>query len=90
MRIRRVDYSRNFLKGLRKSPLEIKIAFRKKLELFSTDKYHPMLNNHVLSGKYKDWRSINVTGDWRAIFREFEGGEVIYFDIIGTHSKLYK
>lgn len=49
----------------------------------------PMLRNHSLSGKYKGCRSINVSGDWRAIFREYKGGAVIYFEMLGTHSELY-
>ncbi len=86
----RIDFSPRFIKSLRKAPRKIQIAFRNRLELFLIDKYHPILNNHSLMGKYKDYRSLNVSGDWRAIFREFENGKVIYFDFIGTHSKLYK
>ena len=90
MSIKRIDYSKVFDKALKKSPIEIKIAFRDKLKFFTSDKFHPLLNNHALLGKYKGYRSINVTGDWRAVFREFENGELIYFEIIGTHSQLYK
>lgn len=90
MKIKRIDYSDGFDKGLKKSPLNIKIAFRKRLVLFSKDKFNSSLNNHPLVGKFKGYRSINITGDWRAIFRELEYGEVIYFDTIGTHSQLYK
>jgi len=43
-----------------------------------------------LTGKYKGFRSINITGDWRAVFRELKSGEIVYFDLLGTHSKLYK
>lgn len=89
---KRIDYSRKFLKQLKKSPLEIKIAFRKRLELFLKDPFHPQLNNHALTGKYSDYRSINITGNWRAIFEEFgdESGKVVTFEVIGTHSQLYK
>jgi len=90
MNIKRVEYSKRFVKDFKKAPVKIKIAFRNRLELFLVDKYHPILNNHSLVGKYKDYRSINVTGDWRAMFREFEGGKVIFFDTIETHSQLYK
>lgn len=90
MKIERIDYSNKFLKELKKAPLKIRIAFKEKLEIFISDKFHPVLNNHSLSGNYKNYRSINITGDWRAIFREFNNGKLIYFDIIGTHSQLYK
>lgn len=86
----RIDYSNRFIKSLKKSPQKIKIAFRSRLELYLTDRHHPILNNHSLTGKYQEYRSINITGDWRALFRELNGGEIIYFGFIGTHSQLYK
>jgi addiction module RelE/StbE family toxin len=85
-----IDYSARFIKAFKKAPRKIQIAFRNRLELFTKDKFHPLLNNHPLSGRYKNYRSINITGDWRAIFREFDSGRRIYFDIIGTHSELYR
>jgi len=89
----RIDYSKAFDKPLRKSPLKIKIAFRKRLKLFLQNPFHPLLNNHSLSGKLSGYRSINVTGDWRVIYstrsHSREGTSVI-FEMIGTHSQLYK
>ncbi|MBM3209118.1 type II toxin-antitoxin system mRNA interferase toxin, RelE/StbE family [Candidatus Shapirobacteria bacterium] len=90
MKDARVEFSQRFVKSLRKAPRKIQIAYRTRLELFLTDKYYPILNNHALTGKYREYRSINISGDWRAIFREFENGNVVYFDFLGTHSKLYK
>jgi addiction module RelE/StbE family toxin len=90
MKIRRVDLSKKFIKELKKAPINIKNAFRERLELYLSDKYNPILNNHALTGKFTGSRSINVTGDYRAIFRELENGEVIYFDLLGTHSQPYR
>lgn len=89
----RIDYAQKFLKQLKKAPLEIKVAFRKRLELFLKDPFHPLLDNHGLTGQYTGFRSINVTGDWRAIFAEQKSeakSKTIVFVIIGTHSQLYK
>lgn len=86
----KVKFSKRFGKQYDKAPKRIQEKFDERLELFFRDKFHPSLNNHPLSGKYKEHRSINVTGNWRAIFREFEDGELIYFEVIGTHSQLYK
>lgn len=88
----RVDYSRTFDKQLRKSPLKIKIVFRKRLGLFLKNSFHPILNNHPLSGKLAGYRSINVTGDWRAIYSTANStrGTIIVFEMIGTHGQLYK
>lgn len=84
----RIDYSRGFDKKLKKAPLSIKIAFRQGLALFINDPFHPQLNNHALTGKFKRYRSINITGDWRAIYSKEK--DVIIFELLGTHSQLYK
>ncbi len=87
-KIKRIDYSRRFDKELRKAPLKIKIAFKNRREIFNQDSFHPQLNNHQLTGKYKGFKSVNITGDWRAIYSERNG--VIIFELLGTHSQLYK
>lgn len=89
----RIDYSSKFNKQLKKSPLEIKIAFRNRLSIFIKDKFNPQLNNHALSGNLKGCRSINITGDWRAIYSENTDKnreKLVIFELLGTHSQLYK
>jgi addiction module RelE/StbE family toxin len=85
----RIEYSHKFIKEFKKCPVKIRSAFFKRQELFINEQYSSILNNHLLSGKYKNHRSINITGDWRAIFEEIAGGRIIYFVTIGTHSQLY-
>lgn len=82
------SFSRKFSKQYTKAPLNIKSSFDRRLLLFYENQFHPLLNNHALAGKYIGYRSINVTGDWRAIFREI-GKELIYFDLLDKHSNLY-
>ncbi|MBI3671593.1 type II toxin-antitoxin system mRNA interferase toxin, RelE/StbE family [Candidatus Azambacteria bacterium] len=84
-----IIFHKNFVKKLSKLPLKAQNAFYKKLEVFYSDKFNVLLNNHPLSGEYDDKRSINITGDYRAIFEERENGDVIFI-LIGTHSELYK
>lgn len=88
IRIKRVDYSKNFQKQLKKAPLKIKLAFKNRRDLFNQNPFSSQLNNHQLTGKFKGFRCINITGDWRAIFSE--RGGVIIFVALGTHSQLYK
>lgn len=83
-----INYSKRFDKQLKKAPLEIKIKFKNRRQLFIEDPFHPQLNNHLLSGKLKGFRSINITGDWRAIYSEYKNS--IVFEMLGTHSQLYK
>jgi addiction module RelE/StbE family toxin len=51
---------------------------------------HPILKNHYLIGQLKGYRSININGDWRAIFEELDNSQIAYFVAIGTHSQLYR
>lgn len=89
----RIDFSNVFDRQLKKAPIKIKIAFRKRLSLFLQHQYHPLLNNHSLTGKLTGLRSINITGDWRAIYSvEMKKNKeyTVLFEILGTHSQLYK
>ena len=89
----RIEFSKLFSKQLKKTPREIKIAFREALSLFLEDFNNPHLRNHSLTRKYAGHKSIDVTEDWRAIFVEiYDGsrGTTIRFKFIGTHSQLYK
>lgn len=85
---KRIDFARRFDKQLRRAPLDVEKAFQKRFEIFLKDSFHPLLNNHQLTGKFKGYRSINITGDWRAIFKE--KNDLIVFYVLGTHSQLYK
>ncbi len=84
-----VVYSKKFLKELDKSPKKIKKAFFKRLRLFKDDYTHPLLRNHNLTGKMTGLSSVNITGDWRAVY-EKQSDEAVVFVRIGTHSQLYK
>lgn len=83
----RIDFTNLFNKQRKEAPLEIKVAFREALELFLEDRNHIILRNHSLTGKYAGIRSIDVTDDWRALYREEQ--ERIVFVELGTHDKLY-
>lgn len=52
------------------------------------DSTHPILNNHSVEKVFIDCRSINITGDYRAIFKKEEDGSVVFITM-GTHSELY-
>ena len=81
-------WSKDFEKRYRKVDRKIKKSFNKRVELFETDPFHSLLDNHSLHGKWKGYRSINVTGDWRAVFK-MTGARTAYFVEIGTHPYLY-
>ena len=82
-----IDYHKDFIKSFKKLPSKIKKKFQERQLLFEKDQFNPILNNHTLSGDYKGYRSINVSGDVRAIYRKSSEG--VFFIMIGSHSKLY-
>lgn len=91
-----VLYSKKFLKEYKKAPVDIKESFKKRLKLFLANQYHPQLHNHALKGEYRGMGSINVSGDWRALYIErfirhgHSSQKAIEFKFLGTHSQLYK
>ena len=78
---------RKFLKPFGKLPKGVREKFVERKNLFLKEPHHPLLNNHSVHKKFPGWRSINVTGDYRALFEEYDGRVV--FMTIGTHSELY-
>jgi mRNA interferase YafQ len=82
-----ISYSKNFIKQSKKLDKSIKQHLLERIELFSNNPLDSQLNNHPLKGKYKKYRSISVTGDFRALYLTQD--DHIIFDIVGTHSQLY-
>lgn len=90
MKAIKISYLNRFIKDFKSAPFKIRVVFKERLGIFIKDKFNPLLNNHKLNGRLKNYRSINVTGDWRAIFSENSKDEEIIFHLMGTHDKLYK
>ena len=82
-----IGYSRNFIKQAKKLSPQLRQSLHARLTIFVQNPLHPLLRNHSLRGKYKDYRSIDITGDVRALYLH-RSSEVI-FDAVGTHSQLY-
>ena len=84
----RIDYHKRFLKQYEKLSPKLKSKFDERLKIFIANPLAQELNNHPLHGEYQGYRSINITGDLRAVY-EIQGG-AIKFLFIDTHSNLYK
>lgn len=86
-----VKYTDNFLKQLKKSDVRIRKAFKQRLLLFVENPNDLELNNHPLQKEYVGFRSIDMTANYRAVYREViqEDNTYIYFTSFGTHSQLY-
>lgn len=79
---------KNFEKRFGKLDRKIKLAFLKRKDLLISDFFHPLLNNHKLGNEWSECRSINITGDYRAIFI-LRSEDTVEFLAIGTHHELY-
>ena len=82
-----ISYSKNFIKQAKKLSPELRKKLQERVILFSDNPLSPILRNHALKGKYKQYRSIDITGDVRALYLQ-KDNEAIFYSI-GTHSQLY-
>ena len=78
---------KKFRKGYNKLTKSQKKRFKERRNLFITDEFNPVLNNHALTGGYKGLRSFNVSGDLRAIFKREK--DSVLFVVLDKHSNLY-
>ena len=83
-----VDYTKRFLKQYAKLPKKIQSQTDERILLWQDKPNDPKLKDHALTGKYQGYRSINITGDIRALYRQ-QGNTLIIFSFIGSHPQLY-
>jgi addiction module RelE/StbE family toxin len=83
-----IKTTRGFDKQYTKLNPKIKNQFKTRLDVFVTDPFDVQLRNHPLKGKYLGYRSIDISGDVRALYT-VKGDTIIIFGFIGTHSQLY-
>jgi addiction module RelE/StbE family toxin len=84
----KIRFHKNFEKKYQKLNEGQKKKTQERLILFLENSFHPILNNHSLKGKYLGYRSINITGDLRAIYK-FISEEECIFITIDNHNNLY-
>ena len=82
------SYSSRFKKNLSKLDKKIIKAFKTRFVIFQENEYAPILNNHPLKAEYADCKSINITGDYRLVYKRVDN--LYIFMDIGTHSQLYE
>lgn len=83
-----IKYSKQFKKQFQKLSRKDQERFWERLDWFILDTFDVRLNNHLLQGKLQGHRSINITGDIRAIYVVIDGNIYLY-EMIGPHSQLY-
>lgn len=82
------SYSSRFKKNLKKlDKITIK-AFKSRFVIFQENEYAIILNNHPLRAEYADCKSINITGNYRMVYKRIDNFYILMD--IGTHSELYE
>lgn len=83
-----VLFHKNFDKKYRKLSKKLQLQTKERIFLFSEGSSDPQLHNHPLRGEYAGYFSINITGDYRAIYLPVNNETVKFIDV-DTHAKLY-
>src|SRR5436309_7503402 len=83
--------AKGFIKLYKKANVRIQKEVDEKLRIFSKNPHDLGLRNHELHEEWEGYRSIDITNDYRAIYKEVREGEEInaYFIELGTHEELY-
>lgn len=84
-----VVFHKRFDKMAGKLSPKVKTRMIERITLFSKDPLSPLLRNHALNTPYQESYSIDITGDYRAIYYLVDDHTVM-FTHIGTHSQLYR
>ena len=83
-----VILDKDFKKQYKRLPQNIQQRFREQLRIFKGSARNRQLNIHKLHGKKKPLLSMNVTGNYRALFLWKDKETAVFYEI-GTHSQLY-
>ena len=81
-------YAKSFQKQFKKSGKKIQSICMERIQLFAQNQDAQILHRHELLGRKRGLSSINITGDWRALYKVI-GDDVVFVEL-GTHSQLYK
>lgn len=81
-------FHKRFNKRFAKLSRKVQQKAVERIELFRHDSSARILDNHALVGKWTGYRSIDITGDYRAIFL-MSGENPARFYTIDRHGNLY-
>ena len=83
-----IVFDKKFVKAIHKLTTSEQSRFDDRLRIFKRDSHNPLLHDHKLHGTYEGYRSINIGGNLRAIYKLIPPDTAI-FVAIDTHTKLY-
>jgi addiction module RelE/StbE family toxin len=83
---------KEFIKLYKEADVRIRKSIDEKLRVFIKNPFDLGLDNHPLRDEWEGFRSIDITNDYRAVYKEVKEGEELnaYFVALGTHKELYR
>ncbi len=82
-----IVFHKQFEKQVKKLSSKEQLLLKDRLQLFRLDPHHSRLRNHPLTGRYLNYRSIDIRPDLRALYKEVD--DTAIFVYLGSHSQLY-
>ena len=82
------DTHREFERQYKRAPSAIRNRLWERLEMLADNPDNPLLRNHKLNPPWEGYHSINVTGDWRLVYKQLSGN-LFYLRAVGTHHQLF-
>lgn len=88
----KVDFSPDFYTQYKKVNVRIRNSVDERIAIFIKNPHDLVLNNHSLHEPLQGLRSINITADYRALYKEIheEKEESVYFVLLGTHEEMFR
>ena len=80
---------RTFERQYKKLSRDVQNKVGERLALLIGDERSPLLNNHKLHHPYDGYSSINITGDYRLVYKKL-APDVYFLRAVGTHHQLFK
>ena len=87
----RIEFGRLFKKHFKQrvpKDSALKKRYLERVTLFTINPSDPILKDHKLTGKMREYRSFSIKGDFRVVYRK-ESETVVTFTDIGTHPQVY-
>lgn len=84
----RIVPTKKYMRQAGHMPSVLYKKLQERITLFAEQPFHPLLDNHPMSGSRRGYRSINITGDWRVVYEQI-GADIARLVEVGTHHNLY-
>ena len=83
-----VERHKEFVRQMEKLDSSVRRKAHERFQLLAKEPSHPLLHDHKLHHPWAGYSSINVTGDYRLVYKKL-GPDTYFLRAIGTHHQLF-